>query len=113
MTASKHVEDITGASLTNYSLLYTAIQCDPLPPIENGFNVYNPDNVPPYDLGTVATYDCNAGFFLDFTVGTEMRTYVDDGDNDAEGIFDARHQFVSVSQETAIRGVVVNKNLVM
>ena len=47
--------------------------------------------VPNYELGTVATYSCDAGFVLDFTLGgTVMRTCVDDGDNDAEGIFDGQ-----------------------
>ena len=47
--------------------------------------------VPNYELGTVATYSCDAGFVLDFSLGgTETRTCVDDGDNDAEGIFDGQ-----------------------
>ena len=28
---------------------YTAIQCDLLPPIENGFITYAPDNIPTYE----------------------------------------------------------------
>ena len=47
--------------------------------------------VPNYELGTVATYSCNPGFFLDFSLGGfEIRTCVDDGDNDAAGIFDGQ-----------------------
>ena len=46
---------------------------------------------PNYELGTVATYSCDAGFVLDLTLGGTMtRTCVDDGDNDAEGIFDGQ-----------------------
>ena len=47
--------------------------------------------VPDYELGTVATYSCNPGFVLNSSLGgTMMRTCVDDGDNDAEGIFDGQ-----------------------
>ncbi len=43
-----------------------------------------------YSLGTVATYACNAGFFLDISAAgsSATRTCVDDNDNDADGIFD-------------------------
>ena len=30
----------------------------------NGFIFYAPDDVPLYDIGTVATYECNPGFIL-------------------------------------------------
>ncbi len=43
-----------------------------------------------YSLGTVATYTCNAGFFLDTSAAgsSATRLCVDDFDGDAEGIFD-------------------------
>ncbi len=38
---------------------------------------YSPDLTPDYDIGTVATYVCNAGFVLDLTTeGSETRTCV-------------------------------------
>ena len=49
---------------------------------------YSNAGTPNYALGTVATYSCDSGFVLDLSVGSEMRTCIDDGDNDAEGIFD-------------------------
>ncbi len=66
----------------------TAIECLPLDPITNGVITYAIDTTPNYDLGTVATYECDAGFFLDLSLGgSEMRTCVDDLDNDVEGMF--------------------------
>ena len=53
----------------------------------NGFITYATDNTPNYSLGTVATYGCNDGFILNLSVGSEMRTCIDDGDNDVEGVF--------------------------
>ena len=44
----------------------------------------NPSN---YDLGTVATYSCSPGFVLDISVGTQTRECEDDGDEDADGVF--------------------------
>ncbi len=65
-----------------------AIQCPPLDGIENGVITYATDITPNYDLGTVATYACDAGYFLDLSLGGSMtRTCVDDEDNDAEGVF--------------------------
>ena len=43
--------------------------------------------MPNYALGTVATYSCNAGFVLDLSVGSEMRTCVDGDGMDAVGLF--------------------------
>ena len=45
----------------------------------NGFIIYAPDNVSLYDIGTVATYECNPGFLLvgDMTrdcVGIDVNT---------------------------------------
>ena len=50
--------------------------------------LYSNAGTPNYPLTTVATYSCNAGFVLDLSVGSETRTCIDDGDNDAEGVFD-------------------------
>ena len=67
---------------------FTAIECEPLPPIANGVITYGVGMTPNYELGTVATYTCNSGFVLDFTGGgSETRTCVDDGDGDALGVF--------------------------
>ncbi|XP_064387537.1 uncharacterized protein LOC135335856 isoform X6 [Halichondria panicea] len=64
------------------------ILCNPLDGIENGVITYAPDTTPNYDLSTVATYACDAGYFLDLSLGgSETRTCVDDEDNDAEGVF--------------------------
>ena len=49
---------------------------------------YSNDGTPNYALGTVATYICDTGFALNLTVGSEMRTCIDDNDDDAEGVFD-------------------------
>ena len=54
-------------------------QCDELPAIVNGFIIYAPDDVALYDIGTVATYECNPGFILvgDMTrdcVGVDVNT---------------------------------------
>ena len=68
-------------------IIHTAIECEPLPVIANGVITYTPDRVPNYNLGTTATYSCNTGFSLDLSAGSETRTCVDDGDNDAEGVF--------------------------
>ena len=66
----------------------TVIQCSPLTAITNGVITYAPDITPNYDLGTVATYDCDTGFALDLSLGGSMtRTCFDDLDNDAEGVF--------------------------
>ncbi len=70
------------------SFVLTVIECLPLDPITNGFITYAPDTASNYNLSTVATYECDAGYFLDLSLGgSEMRTCVDDLDNDAEGVF--------------------------
>ena len=38
--------------------------CPELPEIMNGFITYAPDDEADYDIGTVATYECNPGFIL-------------------------------------------------
>ena len=70
-----------------YFCVSTAIECEALPAIENGFITYAVDNVPNYDLGTTATYACNEGYFLDLSVGVRVRTCVDDDGMDALGVF--------------------------
>ena len=70
--------------------VHIAIECEPLPVIANGVITYAPDSVQNYSLGTVATYSCNAGFSLDLSDGSETRTCLDDGDSDAEGVFDGQ-----------------------
>ncbi len=68
-----------------------AIQCLPLEEIENGVITYVFDETPNFDLGAVAIYECNDGFFLDIPLGeTGIRTCVDDLDNGAEGVFDGQ-----------------------
>ena len=70
------------------SFVFTGIECLPLDLITNGVITYAPDITSNYDLGTVATYACDAGFFLDLSLGgSEMRTCFNDLDNDAEGVF--------------------------
>ena len=66
--------------------IHVAQRC--LPVIANGVITYAPDSVQNYSLGTTATYSCNAGFSLDLSAGSETRTCVNDGNDDAEGIFD-------------------------
>ncbi len=73
----------------HYCNSHAAIQCPPVLAIPNGVITYAPDNTPNYDLGTVATYACNAGFVLDLSIGgSEIRTCVDDNGLDAIGEFD-------------------------
>ncbi len=70
-------------------VFHTAIECHTLPDVPNGFITYSTDDTPDYDLGTVATYACDPGFVLDLSLrGSEMRTCIDDMDNDAEAVFD-------------------------
>ena len=69
---------------------HTAIECEALPTVANGVITYAPNSVANYSLETTANYSCNAGFSLDLSAGSETRTCVDDGDNDAEGVFDGQ-----------------------
>ncbi len=66
------------------------IECTSLPLIENGSITYAPDSEADHTLDTVATYSCSTGYFLDLsaTDSSATRTCVDNGDNDAEGVFD-------------------------
>ena len=69
--------------------MFSAIetQCSSLLSIANGIIIYSTAGTPNYPLGTIATYFCNVGFFLDLNSGSVTRTCIDDGDNDAEGVF--------------------------
>ena len=58
--------------------------CPPLPAITNGIISYSPDVPPDYDLGTEATYTCEAGFYLE---GNEVRVCMDDDGMDAIGVW--------------------------
>ncbi len=67
------------------------IQCSPLTTITNGVITYAPDTTPNYDHGTVATYACDDGFVLDFSLGgSEMRTCFDDLENGEKGVFNGQ-----------------------
>ena len=56
--------------------------------IASGVITYAPDSISNYSLGTTATYSCYTGFSLNLSAGSETRTCVDDGNDDAEGVFD-------------------------
>ncbi len=60
------------------------IVCPPLPAITNGMISYSPDVTSDYDLGTKATYTCEAGFYFE---GNEVRTCMDDDGMDAIGMW--------------------------
>ena len=49
----------------------------------NGFITYGPDEEADYDIGTVATYECNPGFIL---IGVATRDCVEA--DDGTGVFD-------------------------
>ncbi len=68
-------------------ILNTAIECRVLPVFANGMIVYATDMTANFELGTTATYSCNEGYTLDLSIGVEVRTCIDDGDNDAVGVF--------------------------
>ncbi len=71
------------------TIIYTAIECPPLNPITNGVITYATDTTPNYDHGTEATYDCDAGFVLNISLGgSAFRTCVHDNGLDAIGEFD-------------------------
>ncbi len=85
-------------------LLFAGIQCVPLPDIPNGMIEYGPDTTANYMLGTTATYICNDGFFLDVSVGNEVRTCVEDDGLDDLGVFTG-------SQPTCVRKSINSKKL--
>ena len=59
--------------------------CSPLPTITNGTISYSADVTPDYDLGTEATYTCEAGFYINITEANQVRRCVDDDEIDAIG----------------------------
>ena len=63
--------------------------CRSLPAISNGMISYSPDVIPDYDLGTEATYTCEAGFYLE---GNEVRVCMDDDGMDAIGVWSGREE---------------------
>ncbi len=76
--------------------MHTAIECPPLPTFTNGMISYSPDISPNFDLGTDATYTCDAGFFLDVTASSQVRTCIDDYGMDTIGVW-------SVQEPSCIR----------
>ncbi len=68
-----------------FFFLPTAVDCMVLPEIPNGKPiVYATDMSPDFELTTTATYCCIDDYFL---VGDEVRTCIDNNDNDADGVF--------------------------
>ncbi len=65
-------------------IFFTAIECPPLPAITNGVISYSPDVTSDFDLGTNATYTCEAGLYLE---DNEERTCMDDDGMDAIGVW--------------------------
>ncbi len=66
-----------------FYILNTAIECRVLPVFTNGMIVYATDVTADFDLGTTATYSCNEGYTLDISTSVEVRTCIDDGNNNA------------------------------
>ncbi len=66
------------------STFNTVFECPVLPVFANGMIVYATDVTPDFDLGTTATYSCNDGYTL--AIGDEVRTCIDEGENDAVGV---------------------------
>lgn len=64
--------------------MFTA-KCSELPQIENGTITYAPDEMPDFDLGTKAVYQCDVDFSLDL-IGNMTRECVEG--EDGEGVFD-------------------------
>ena len=58
--------------------------CSDLTNLANGTISYSPDVTPDYDLGTEATYTCEAGFYLE---GNEVRVCMDDDGMDVIGVW--------------------------
>ena len=62
---------------------FTAIECPALTAPMNGQVSYATDMTSPYEIGTVATFTCNAGFSLDGAADT--LTCADDDQLDTVG----------------------------
>ncbi len=45
-------------------ILCIAIECTPLPSIDDGVITYGPDQTANYDHNTIAQYSCNTGHYL-------------------------------------------------
>ena len=84
-----------------FFLVTADIQCTTLPDIPNGRIEYSPDMTPNYMLGTTSIYICNNGFFLDLSVGNEVRTCENDNGLDDLGEFTG-------SQPTCVRKYLSN-----
>ena len=108
ISSSEHVRHVITKTVVFSTLLaillFAGIQCVPLPDIPSGIIEYGPDTSANYMLGTTATYICNNGFFLDVSVGNEVRTCVDDDGLDDLGVFTG-------SQPTCVRKSIDNKQL--
>lgn len=71
---------------TDFNLHVTFIAvCSELA-IENGMISYAVDMEAPFELATLATYNCNPDYRLELNSGTERRTCEDDG-NGSGGVF--------------------------
>ncbi len=70
-----------------FFIFNTVIKCPVLPVFANGMVSYATYMTPDFDLGTTATYSCDDGYTLDLSIGVEVRTCIDDGNNDTEGVF--------------------------
>ena len=54
-------------------LYFSAITCDSLTVPTNGDLIYNTDNTPPHDFGTIVSYQCDSGYGLT-TYGPSITT---------------------------------------
>ena len=77
-----------------------AIECPPLPTITNVTISYSPDVTSDYDLGTEATYTCEAGFYLE---GNEVRVCMDDDGMDTIGVWSG--QEASCVRKLSCKGI--------
>ena len=71
-------------------IIHTAILCPSLNKSDNVDITYTPNvGTDHHNLGTVATYSCNKDYFLNMSAvnSSQIRTCVDDKNNDAEGVF--------------------------
>ena len=72
-----------GVMYFQYSSFSTAIECPSLS-ITNGVITYAADTTSKFEIGTVATHTCNAGFAL---VGDMTCTCMDDDQADIIGVW--------------------------